>query len=84
MTKFRKKPDEIDAVQFNADGDHPSVFKDGESQTGFFFVPGDLGPLSGDKRLWKEVAVGDWIVTEPSGKTHVVGGDVFPKTYEQI
>ena len=35
MPKFRKKPVEIEAVQFNQLGDHPAVKEDATSPTGF-------------------------------------------------
>lgn len=74
MSKFRKKPVVIDAVQFHAD--HP-VLPDGvqtyEDRIGWF-VQTLEGPLN--------VSPEDWIITGIRGEKYPCKPDIFEATYE--
>lgn len=75
--RFRSKPVEIEAVQFNAEGDHPAVKRRQlEPVTGGpFEVLGAQG--------WSGVNLGDWIITEPKGDGfYPCRPDVFALKYE--
>lgn len=76
MAKFRKKPVVIEAVQFNAGGDHPAVFSDERSATGFA-----IHTLEHQK-VAHEVTPGDWIITGVSGEVYACKPDIFAATYE--
>jgi len=72
LTKFRKKPVVIEAVQWFKMGDHPEV-KSGKI-TGRTFIE----TLEGDLH----VSVGDWIITGVNGEHYPCKPDIFEKTYE--
>lgn len=77
MPRFRKKPVEIEAVQWFPGRDVPGVRVP---------VPGDGDPyvitIHGQATL---VAPGDWIITEPDGKHHYpCRPDIFEATYEPV
>lgn len=75
--KFRKKF-LVDAVQFNALGDHPSVIATDQSPTGFgIFTPeSTVAPF--------EVTLGDWVLKGPKGEFYACKPDVFAQTYEEV
>jgi hypothetical protein len=88
MTKYKKKPMPVDAVQWFKDGDHPQVKG----------IPSDhsLRDASGGN-IWKKygfietlegghvVTPGDYIVGPGvRGEYWPVKADIFEKTYEQI
>lgn len=75
MGKFRSKPVEIEAVQFNDQGDHPAVFDDGTKD----------GWLMHTRSGVAVVRLGDWIITEPDGSGHYpCAPEVFAAKYEAI
>ncbi|MEM7238776.1 MAG: hypothetical protein AAF501_13275 [Pseudomonadota bacterium] len=78
MAKYRKKPVVIDAVQFNAPGDHPAVTSDENSPTGFA-----IHTLENTK-IKHEVTLGDWIITGIQGEHYPCKPDIFAASYEPV
>jgi len=78
MTKYRKKPVVIEAVQFWKLGDHPDVLAVSESPTGFA-----MHSLENQK-FKHEVTPGDWIITGVAGETYPCKPDIFDITYEKV
>lgn len=74
--KYRKKT-LIEAVQFNALGDHPAVVAASESPTGF-----GIFTLENTK-LKFEVTPGDWIATGSAGEHYAIKDAIFRETYEE-
>ncbi len=84
MAKFRKKPVEIDAVQFFYDGERvPGVFypptsEDGKTYEGDAYVV----TIHGQPAYLQN---GDWVITEPDGEHHYpCKPDIFEATYEAV
>lgn len=73
--KYRKKPVIIEAIQFNKFGDHPLVYKDSYSKTGYM-----IDTLEGKH----EVTIGDYIITGVKGETYPCKPDIFEMTYEKV
>lgn len=73
MSKYRKIPIIVDAVQWFKDGDHISVKKIGYAS-----------PIYGVDTPHGFVAVesGDWIITGDAGGVYVCKRDIFELTYE--
>ncbi|MEM6932814.1 MAG: hypothetical protein AAF526_04430 [Pseudomonadota bacterium] len=78
MAKFRKKPVVIDAVQFNAPGDHPAVIRDERSPTGYA-----IHTLE-NTEIKHEVTPGDWIITGVKGEHYPCKPEIFEETYEPV
>lgn len=78
MSKFRKKPVVIDAVQFNQLGDHPAVHADDRSPTGFAIYTLE------NTKIKHEVTLGDWIITGVQGEVYACKPDIFAKTYDLV
>ena len=78
MAKFKKKPVIIEAVQFNAYGDHPDVMLDNNSPTGYA-----IHTLENTK-IKHEVCFGDWIITGVQGEVYPCKPDIFKATYEPV
>ena len=76
MAPYRKKPVVIDAVQFKKLGDHPAVFADVKSPTGFAIYT-----LEHTART-HEVTPGDYIITGVKGEVYACKADIFEETYE--
>lgn len=78
--KFRKKPVEIEAVQWLKAGDHPEVKI--HTQGGDVFVNGQhyIDTLEG-KML---VTPGDWIIRGVKGELYPCKPDIFEATYEPV
>jgi hypothetical protein len=78
MSKFRKITVVIDAVQFNALGDHPAVIETSESPTGFgiFTLENTRAPF--------EVKLTDWIITGVAGEVYACDNEIFGRTYEPV
>lgn len=76
MPNFRKKPVVVEAVQFNAIGDHPAVFATAESPTGFGIMTLE------HTKVAHEVTPGDWIITGVKGEYYACKPDIFDATYE--
>ncbi len=76
MPKFRKKPLEIEAVQFDGhpSNDPPGVFRRPEDNTPYVVT-------IHDQRCY--LAPGDWIVPEPDGVHYYpIKADIFARSYE--
>ena len=95
MTKYRKKPVIIEAVQWFEHGDHPGVRK-----TSYNEIAIELG-TSGCSReepfwTWERLGVidtlegkhvvipGDWIITGVKGELYPCKADIFKMTYELV
>ena len=86
MPKFRKKPVEIEAVQWTGENiqdvvDHCAPFGQGEGwQIGFLKEgqPFTIKPLEGDHTA----SVGDWIIRGVKGELYPCKPDIFEATYE--
>lgn len=79
LTKFRKKPVVIEAVQWFKMGDHPAV-----KMTPDYLANGSRGEESpGIETLEGKlrVSVGDWIITGVNGEHYACKPDIFAKTY---
>lgn len=74
--KYRKKPVVIEASQFFNLGDHPAVFADASSPTGF-----GIHTLE-HTAIKHEVTPGDWIITGVKGEVYACKPDIFEATYE--
>lgn len=77
MPRYRKKPVDVDAVQYTGGGPDPD---------GVFRRELDGAPyvitIHGDRAYLKP---GDWIITEPNGKNHYpCKPDIFAATYEAV
>lgn len=83
MAKYRKKPVVIEAVQVkwfvddmgNLACEHPKVYKDSSSKTGF-----SIDTLEGKH----EVSEKDWIITGVKGELYPCKPDIFELTYEKV
>jgi len=78
MPKFRKKPVEIEAVQWWKPGDHPAVRSDDRSPTGYA-----MHTLE-HTEIRHEVALGDWIITGVHGEQYPCKDEIFQVTYEPV
>lgn len=86
MPKFRKKPVEIEAVQFTKDNMN-RVFNDlsgtrapGRDEDGTPHLK--VMTIHGETAI---VRLGDWIVSEPElGRYYPVKPDIFEATYEPV
>lgn len=70
-----RKTATIEAVQFNAPGDHPQVYADPTSPTGFA-----IDTLEGKH----EVTVTDWIATGVRGEHWPIKAAIFAETYAPV
>lgn len=82
--KFRKKPVEIEAVQWNATKDSWDAIK---AMGDIDWKPGEMGSetfiittLEGDHLVKK----GDWIIRGVEGEFYPCKPDIFEKTYEPV
>jgi hypothetical protein len=79
MPRFRSRPFEIEAVQWNEDGDHPAV-EIKQTTAGepiAWVVRGHQGN--------SQVNPGDWIIAEPDGDGfYPCDPDTFERKYESI
>jgi hypothetical protein len=84
MSKYRKKPIEVEAEQFFA-AEKPwpegvyaagSVVSEGQSRGVCFRVDTLEGPL--------RVSEGDWIITGIKGERYPCKPDIFEATYERV
>jgi hypothetical protein len=89
MAKYRKKPVEIEAVQWLKQGDHLHVecYKgyydehDSCKKCGYLYKDhGWIKTLEGD--LF--VCPGDWVITGVHGEHYPCKSDIFEKTYEEV
>jgi len=92
MPKFRKKPVEIEAVQFdgtNADAVLDWINEHTEDGEGAYLIPGGefagknallIPTLEGDHRANS----GDWIIQGVQGEFYPCKPDIFEATYEPV
>lgn len=84
MAKFRKKPVEIEAIQFNGENYNEIInfvgialhFDCRESRDNYITIP----TLEGDMKA----SVSDWIIKGVNGEFYPCKPDIFAKTYEQV
>jgi hypothetical protein len=85
--RFRKKPVEIDAIQFTGHND-AEVLAFGDAHGGGLWDPVDRGPSIAMRTVHGETAIarpGDWIIPEPdAGRFYPVKPDIFDATYEAV
>ena len=79
--KFRKKPVEVEALQFTGRNDREClifcpVAKDPEERLPSLVIP----TLEGEMR----VSVGDWIIKGVKGEYYPCKPDIFNQTYEKV
>lgn len=86
-TRFRKRPVEIEAVQWTGD----NFAEISEFTEGYFrnTTYGDGRPARTEVRdylhgSWIALDAGDWIVRGPRGECYPVRADVFTETYEPV
>ena len=86
MSKYRKKPVVIDAVQWFDHGDHPSV-----SNEAPMFSRCDICAKDSDLHGWIKtlegghlVCPGDWIITGVEGEHYPCKPSIFEKTYTPV
>lgn len=90
MARFRKKPVEIEAWQFNNDDSeetnaHPSWLVEGLASGKVYYQGGDepyltIQTLEGDHRA----DVGDWIIRGVKGELYPCKPDIFEMTYDLV
>lgn len=89
MARFRKKPVEIEAVQWNQHGDHPAVL------CGYIGNDGQCFPIKPPYESiecavirtlegWHVVTEGDWIITGVKGEQYPCKPDIFAATYDEV
>ena len=80
MSKFRKKPVVIEAVQFSFSADEwpAGVERPAEGEKGTMY--GYIQTLEG--RMI--VSDGDWVITGVNGEKYPCKPDIFEKTYEAV
>lgn len=92
MSKFRKKPVVVEAVQWFHMGDHPRVVEGAKLDDGSVY-PRPSGPakcayapVAAIKTLegWYEVTPGDWIITGVAGEHYPCKDEIFRQTYEPV
>lgn len=87
MSKFRKKPVVIEAVQWFKHGDHPEVLTYGESISDQYQVYKNCGlirTLEDADKQHHHVVPGDWIIKGVKGEFYPCKPDIFEATYEQV
>lgn len=90
MARYRKKPVEVEAVQWFKVGDHPDVgqydhmfsdpFKKCAECGHRLRNHGGVKTLEGGMR----VCPGDWIITGVKGEHYPCKPDIFAQTYDQV
>jgi hypothetical protein len=82
MSKFRKKPVVIEAVQWHNHGDHPAVVPYDPTVSGKTIK--GIGPYGWVKTLegGHIVSPGDWIITGVKGEHYPCKPDIFAATYD--
>lgn len=83
MSKFRKKPVVIEAVQWFKTGDHPAVeMKEPPYMSGI----DSTEPIPWIKTLegGHIITPGDWIITGIKGENYPCKQDIFEATYDPV
>ncbi len=88
--RFRKRPVEVDAVQWFKHGDHPAVDRWAVKST----ILSEEPFVVGEPREWvnyvltlegeMRVSPGDWIITGVKGEHYPCKPDIFAATYEPV
>jgi len=88
MTKYRKRPVEVEAVQWFRNGDDTEVFP--EAVTVDYGHCGHCGHTM-DDHGWIDtlegghiVCPGDWVITGVKGERYPCKPDIFAETYEPV
>jgi len=94
MAKFRKKPVELEAVQWFQMGDHPAVTEEWMRGDGSFLKdrPGDIDRVVTAQKVpavktlegWHRVTPGDWIITGIVGEVYPCKDAIFRATYDEV
>jgi hypothetical protein len=94
MTRYRKKPIEIEAVQFTGeiDDEIANFLKGQKVDVGLHTTLSDEGKVLGSekyiilKTLEGEMKVikGDWIIKGVKGEFYPCKPDIFDETYEEV
>lgn len=87
MPRFRKRPVEIEAVQWTGDNfDELGRFTVGQFRRAAFGAGPAVRAQVRDwlHATWIGVNDGDWIVRGPRGECYPVRADVFTETYEPV
>ena len=93
MSKYRKKPIEIEAVQWKTFGDHPAVEAGWiDPIRGTILLPGQRHLAARSEKTaiiktlegWHEVRPGDWIIAGIKGELYPCKPDIFELTYEAV
>jgi len=84
MSKFRKKPVVIEAVQFVGDGPSATAVAEFTNRTAVWdactYDGGVIPTLEGDMRF----GPGDWIIRGVHGEFYPCKPDIFEATYEPV
>lgn len=80
MGRYRKKPVEIEAVQFNGTN-HVEV---AEFLAGSDFEPGIHGIVINTLEGSMSAAPGDWVIKGVKGEFYPCKPDIFEATYEEV
>lgn len=93
MAKFRKKPVEVEAVQWHPGVIHPNVYEDLTKRLTDFYSPAP-GSAMRDLPAYYVITVheqraylvpGDWILPEPKeGRFYPCKPDIFAATYDAV
>lgn len=83
MPIFRKKPVEVNAVQFNGDVHEPELYVLIQAQPRAVIDEGDhliIETLEGNHRA----DIGDWIIKGVRGELYPCKPEIFDMTYEKV
>lgn len=81
MAKYRKKPVEIEAIQFTGDNMYDIIkFSDASDNFGFKERLVTIQTLEGTMTA----NIDDWIIKGVSGEFYPCKPDIFEKTYEKV
>lgn len=84
--KYRKKPVEIEAVQWNKHGDHPAVktLPSSHPMWGHGFIDPDNFGWVATLEGGHVVTPGDYIIRGVKGELYPCKPDIFHETYEAV
>jgi hypothetical protein len=76
--RWRKKPVEVEAVQWHKPGDHPAVtcWHSSQGAPEMYRIQTLEGPMS--------VSPGDWIIRGVAGEFYSIKPSIFEATYEPV
>lgn len=79
MTKYRKKPVVIEAMQYRA-----NKLEDAVAFFGGACLCNEIGPIISTLEGEMQVSDGDWIIRGVNGEFYPCKPDIFEKTYELV